>query len=96
MPEIDRREFLKIVGVGAGAVAASACQEPVEKVIPYLNQPEEIVPGIPTYYYSTCRECPAACSLEVKTREGRPIKVEGNPKDPLSAGSLCARGQAGL
>ncbi|MFQ5513151.1 MAG: 4Fe-4S dicluster domain-containing protein [Myxococcota bacterium] len=96
MPELKRREFLKVVGVGAGAMAATACKEPVEKVIPYLNQPEEIVPGIPTYYYSTCRECPAACSLEVKTREGRAIKIEGNPNDPASRGSLCVRGQASL
>ena len=96
MPEFDRREFLKIVGVGAGAAASTACHDPLEQVIPYLNQPEEIVPGIATHYYSTCRECPAACSLDVKTREGRPIKVDGNPNDPASQGSLCVRGQASL
>ncbi len=96
MPEVDRREFLKIVGIGAGAAAATACSDPVEKVIPYLNQPEEIIPGIPTFYASTCGECPAACSIQVKTREGRPIKVDGNPEDPIANGSLCVRGQAGL
>ena len=73
MPELDRRDFLKIVGLSAGAAATAACQDPIEKVIPYLNQPEEIIPGIPTYYASVCRECPAGCGLTVKTREGRPI-----------------------
>ncbi|MCZ6713671.1 MAG: 4Fe-4S dicluster domain-containing protein [Deltaproteobacteria bacterium] len=96
MPELDRRDFLKVVGLTAGAVAAAGCQEPVEKVIPYLNQPEEVIPGIATYYNSTCRECPVACGIRVKTREGRPIKVEGNPDDPVSRGSLCVRGQASL
>lgn len=96
MPEFDRREFLKIVGLSAGAAATAACQEPVELVIPYLNQPEELVPGVPTYYASTCRECPSACGTVVKTREGRPIKVDGNPDDPISKGRLCVRGQASL
>ena len=88
MPELDRREFLKVVGLGAGAAATVACEEPVRKIIPYLNQPEEIVPGVATWYASTCRECPNACSIQVKTREGRPIKVEGNPEDPVTGGKV--------
>jgi molybdopterin-containing oxidoreductase family iron-sulfur binding subunit len=96
MPELDRRDFLKVVGLSAGAAASAACREPVEKVIPYLVQPEEVIPGIPTYYASTCRECPVACSTRVKTREGRPIKVDVNPDDPISSAGLCVRGQASL
>jgi anaerobic selenocysteine-containing dehydrogenase/Fe-S-cluster-containing dehydrogenase component len=96
MPELDRRDFLKVVGLSAGAAAATACSDPVETLIPYLNQPEEIVPGLATYYASTCRECPSACSIQVKTREGRPIKVDGNAQDPISGGRLCMRGQASL
>jgi molybdopterin-containing oxidoreductase family iron-sulfur binding subunit len=96
MPEIDRRDFLKIVGMTAGAAATVACKEPIHKIIPYLNQPEEVVPGIPTYYNSTCRACPAGCSVRVKTREGRPIRVDGNPDGPLSRGNLCVRGELSL
>jgi molybdopterin-containing oxidoreductase family iron-sulfur binding subunit len=96
MPQLDRRDFLKVVGLSAGAAATAACQQPVEKVIPYLVQPEEIIPGLPTYYASTCRECPNACALVVKTREGRPIKVDVNPDDLVSSAGLCMRGQASL
>jgi molybdopterin-containing oxidoreductase family iron-sulfur binding subunit len=96
MPELDRRNFLKIAGLSAGAVATAACKEPVEKIIPYLNQPEEIIPGIPTHYASVCRECSAGCGINVKTREGRPIKVDGLAADPTNEGALCLRGQAGL
>src|SRR5437867_10939795 len=97
---IDRRRFLKVLGVtGAGAAALSACgigPEPTEKLIPYLIQPEDQIPGTATYYASTCRECAAGCGIHVKVREGRAIKIEGNPESPINRGRLCARGQAGL
>jgi len=96
MPELDRRDFLKLVGAGAGAAATAGCSEPVDKLIPYVVQPAEIIPGIPVHYASTCTECSAGCGTVVKTREGRPIKVEGNPRDPVSAGNLCGRGQAAI
>jgi molybdopterin-containing oxidoreductase family iron-sulfur binding subunit len=95
MAEFDRRDFLKLVSVGAGAAAATGC-EPVEKLIPYVVQPEVITPGLPVIYASTCRECPAGCGLHVKTREGRPVKLEGNPNHPVNRGALCARGEASL
>ena len=96
MPELDRRDFLKLVGMGTGAAATAGCSDPVEKLIPYVIQPEEITPGLPTYYASTCEECSLKCGLHVKTREGRPIKLEGNPDHPINKGKLCARGQAGI
>src|SRR3990172_8568133 len=96
MPEIDRRDFLKLVGIGAGGAAASGCSDHVEKLIPYVVQPEVITPGLPVVYASTCLECPAACGLHVRTREGRPIKLEGNPDHPINRGALCGRGQAGV
>ena len=95
MSELDRRDFLKIVGLSAGAAATVAC-DPPEKLIPYVIQPEEITPGIAVNYASTCQECPVGCGLHVKTREGRPIKFEGNPEHPVNQGKLCGRGQVGI
>ena len=95
MPELDRRDFLKLVGVSAGT-AATACADPVEKLVPYVIQPESVTPGLASYYASTCTECSASCGMVVKTREGRPIKLDGNPKNPINRESLCARGQASL
>ena len=77
MTEIDRRNFLKLVGVGAGAAAAAGCSDHVEKLIPYVIQPEVISPGLPIHYASTCRECPAGCGLHVKTLEGRECESTG-------------------
>jgi molybdopterin-containing oxidoreductase family iron-sulfur binding subunit len=95
---LDRRGFLKVLGVtGAGAAVVSGCSTAkVEKLIPYLVQSEDQVPGIPTWYASTCTECSAGCGLHVKTREGRAIKLEGNPDHPVNAGKLCAHGQSAL
>ena len=94
----DRRKFLTVLGAtGGGALALSGCSTSrVEKLIPYLVQSEDQVPGVPTYYASTCTECASACGVHVKTREGRAIKLEGNPEHPLNRGRLCARGQASL
>ena len=94
--QIDRRKFLKVLGVsGGGAVAASGCStDAAEKLIPYLVPPENQVPGIATYYATTCRECAAGCGMHVRVREGRAVKAEGNPTSPINGGRLCARGQA--
>jgi anaerobic selenocysteine-containing dehydrogenase/Fe-S-cluster-containing dehydrogenase component len=91
-----RRDFLKLVGVGVVGATAGCAAPPAEKLIPYLIAPEDILPGVPYYYASVCRECPAGCGLVVRTREGRAIKLEGNTAHPLGEGGLCARGQAGL
>src|SRR5438445_1810148 len=95
---VDRRRFLKVLGVaGAGAAAASACgigPEPTERLIPYLIQPEDQIPGTATYYATTCRECAAGCGVRVRVREGRAVKLEGNPDSPINRGRLCARAQA--
>ncbi|MBW2724824.1 MAG: 4Fe-4S dicluster domain-containing protein [Deltaproteobacteria bacterium] len=96
MPELDRRDFLKLVGATTGVAAAAGCSDPVEKLIPYVIQPEEVLPGTSTTYTSTCMECSAACGLHVTSREGRPIKLEGHPDHPINKGALCARGQVGL
>ncbi len=92
----NRRDFLKLVGIGVAGTAAGCAKAPADRLIPYLVAPEDILPGVPYWYASTCRECPAGCGIHVKAREGRVIKVEGNPAHPVNRGGLCARGQAGL
>ena len=94
---VKRREFLKVVGASSAALATAACAaEDTGKLIPYLVSPDQTVPGVSTYYATTCRECAAACGIIAETRDGRAIKLEGNPDHPLNRGALCARGQAGL
>src|SRR4051794_16931862 len=95
---IDRRRFLSVLGVsGGGALALSGCStDRVEKLIPYLVQSEDQVPGVSTWYASSCTECSEGCGVHVRTREGRAVKLEGNPEHPINQGKLCARGQASL
>lgn len=101
MANIDRREFLRLVGAGgvgagAGFMLAESIKHPVEYLIPYPVPPEEFSPGIATWYNSVCGMCPAGCGISVRTREGRAKKIEGNPLHPVNQGRLCALGQAGL
>jgi len=94
---LDRRSLLKFFGAGAAAATATGClRRPVEKIIPYVNQPVDQLPGVPTYYATTCGECSAGCGVVVRTREGRPTKIEGNPEHPISQGGVCSMGQATL
>jgi molybdopterin-containing oxidoreductase family iron-sulfur binding subunit len=93
----SRREFLKLAGFAFAGTALAGCQRaPVQYAVPYLVAPEEITPGRSYNYASTCGGCSAGCGLLVKNRDGRPIKLEGNPEHPLSRGGLCAVGQASL
>lgn len=92
----NRRDFLKYFGFGIGAVALAACNTtPVKNAIPYIVKPENIIPGVPNYYASTCGACAAACGVVVKTREGRPIKIDGNEMT-FNKGAVCAQGQASV
>lgn len=91
-----RRDFLKFMGFGMAAATLAACQAPVKKAIPYLIKPEEITPGIPNYYASTFADGHDYGSILVKTREGRPIKIDGNDLSPISKGATHARVQASV
>jgi len=90
----NRRDFLKFMGFSVSAATLAACTTtPVKKVIPYIIKPIEIDPGVANYYATTCSGCAANCSLIVKTREGRPIKIEGNPESSFNRGGVCSVGQ---
>ena len=81
-----RRDFLKVLGFGMAAVSLAACETPVKKAIPYLNKPEGEFPTIANWYASTYAEGGDYASILVKTREGRPIKLEPNTLSSVSSG----------
>lgn len=93
----SRRKFLALLSASA-AVAAAGCSNFREKgeFIPYNKKPESVTIGNPTFYASTCTGCSSACGIIIKTLEGRPIKVDGNPDHPVSKGKICAIGQASV
>ncbi len=91
----SRRDFLKLMGFGLGAATlAASCEIPVKRAIPYVTKPDEIVPGVANYFASSFVNGGDYCSILVKTREGRPIKVEGNTLSSVTAGGTSARAQA--
>ncbi len=95
--EPSRRDFLKVLGFSVSGAVLAACQKaPVQYAVPYGVKPPEVDPGIPNWYATTCNACPANCTILVKTREGRPIKVEGHPTSPLFGEGTCAYGQASV
>ena len=104
MNKMKRRDFLKLMGwSGAGATLAG-CDMPSyvtlkqgeEDVVAYLVPEEFVIPGVGVWYASTCQQCPAGCGLHGRVREGRVLKLEGNPESAINEGKLCQMGQAGL
>jgi len=93
---VERREFMKVLGATFAAAGTSAAcgRLPVTHALPYVDKPDDVTVGKASEYATTCRGCAAGCGLLVKSREGRPIKVEGNPAHPWSKGGVCAIGQA--
>ncbi|UCF57669.1 MAG: nitrate reductase, partial [Deltaproteobacteria bacterium] len=93
---MNRRTFLKIAGMGSLSFAAGCTSKPEKNLYSLVEAPDDMVTGKANWYASTCRECPAGCGILAKNREGRVIKVEGNPLHPINKGKLCMRGQAAL
>jgi molybdopterin-containing oxidoreductase family iron-sulfur binding subunit len=93
-PSQGRRDFLTVMGFSLAAATLACSRAPVQTALPLVSQPEELTPGLANWYATTCGGCSAGCSLLVKTRDGRPIKVEGNPDSALFGGGTCAVGQA--
>jgi anaerobic selenocysteine-containing dehydrogenase len=97
--KISRRDFLKLASVGAATTAVLTGCGPASRYVtrePYIRMPEYTYNGLSTYYATTCRECAAGCGLIVRTMQGRAIKVEGNPGNPVNRGKTCSRGQVTL
>jgi len=93
----SRRSFLKLTGFGIAGVALGACSRGKDiETVPYLTAPRRIVPGRAYWIATTCGGCEARCGILAKCRDGRPIKLEGNPECPVASGGMCAVGQADL
>jgi MoCo/4Fe-4S cofactor protein with predicted Tat translocation signal len=99
-PEEDlghsRRDFLKMMGFGISAVAIAACEAPIRKAIPYVNKPVDLDPSIPNYYATSYINGGEYCSIVVKTREGRPIKIEPNTLSSVTKGGINAQVEASV
>ncbi len=95
-PGHSRRDFLKMMGFSVAAVSLAACETPIRKAIPFVNKPVDADPGIPNYYASTYVDGGDYCSIVVKTRDGRPIKVEGNQLSSVSKGGTSAQVEASV
>ncbi|MAF66968.1 MAG: [Fe-S]-binding protein [Planctomycetes bacterium] len=93
----SRRGFLQLVGFGiAGASLAGCSRGPTRRAIPALEASREFVPGRPYWIASSCGGCEAGCGVLARCRDGRPIKLEGIPGHPVSAGGLCPAGQGSV
>jgi molybdopterin-containing oxidoreductase family iron-sulfur binding subunit len=92
----SRRDFLKMMGFSVAAASLAACEAPVRKAIPYLNKPVDVDPGIPNYYASSFMQGGDYCSIIVKTREGRPIKIMGNNLSGITKGKTNAQVEASI
>jgi len=100
--KVNRRKFLKMLGWGGAGTALTGCDLPTtvtleegkEEVVSYLMPEEYAIPGIGVWYASTCTQCEAGCGLHGRVREGRVLKVEGNPDSPVNHGKSCMMGQS--
>jgi len=92
---MNRRDFLQgSVFAGSAGLVIEACAPESHQVIPILIPEEEFTPGVEEFLATTCFECPGGCGLLARKIDGRLVKVEGNPKHPVSRGGSCARAQA--
>ena len=94
---LDRRKFLQLSGATLALAGLTACtRQPQERIVPYVRQPEEIVPGRPLFYATAMTLGGYAMGLLVESHEGRPTKIEGNPLHPASLGATDAFAQASI
>lgn len=92
-----RREFLKLMGASVALTTAAGCiRRPVQKLVPYAKQPEEVTLGVSNWYSSTYFDGQEGLGLLIKSREGRPVHIQGNPSNPLNKGAVSSRAQASL
>src|SRR5581483_2839381 len=94
---LSRRNFLKLAGASMALAGLSACtRQPAEAIVPYIRQPEDLIPGIPKFFATTMPFPTGGIPLLVKSNEFRPTKIEGNPQHPASNGATDVFAQASL
>ena len=94
---VARRTFLKLMGASLALAGVTACtKQPAEKIVPYVKQPEELIPGRPLFYATSMSLGGVATGLLVESHEGRPTKIEGNPMHPGSLGATDVFAQAAI
>lgn len=91
---LARRQFIKLMGASIALSSAACVRRPVQKIIPYNKRPAEVVIGIPNYYASSLFDGREGFAVTVKTREGRPLHIEGNPSYPGNGQGLSVRGSS--
>ncbi|HEY8131553.1 MAG TPA: TAT-variant-translocated molybdopterin oxidoreductase [Thermoanaerobaculia bacterium] len=93
---VDRRDFVKLMGASVAFAGLTACNRPAEKIVPYVRQPENIIPGKPLFFASAMPLGGFGTGVLVESHMGRPTKIEGNPDHPASLGSTDAFMQASI
>src|SRR5207253_9075044 len=94
---VARGGFLRLMGASLALAGVSACtRQPAERIVPYVRQPEELVPGRPLFYATAMTIGGVAAGLLVESHEGRPTKIEGNPQHPSSLGASDVYAQAAI
>jgi molybdopterin-containing oxidoreductase family iron-sulfur binding subunit len=93
---MERRAFFKVLAGTGVATAMSGCKQVAQTLLPQVVPNDQIIPGVPAFFATVCRECPGGCGVLAENNDGRVTKLEGNPDHPQSQGALCARGQAAV
>src|SRR2546430_8785392 len=94
---VERRRFLKLMAASLALAGVTACtRQPSEKIVPYVRQPEELIPGRPLFFATAMPLGGVATGLLVESHEGRPTKIEGNPLHPGSLGATDVYAQAAI
>ncbi len=95
--KVSRRGFLGTAVGALGTGALAGCSDKLPRyLVPHAIPPDDATPGLARHYRTVCRECPASCGATARVREGRAVKLEGNPDYPIGRGALCPRGQASI
>ncbi len=93
---VDRRNFMKLMGASVAMAGLAACRQPAEAIVPYVNQPESIIPGKPIYFASAMPFAGVAHGVLVESHMNRPTKIEGNPEHPTTLGASDSFMQASI